>query len=146
MIDFESISHTADFKIKAYGSSIAQLFINALKGMFQMAQPIMKDCAMVDDRIVCKKWSVQRSISVQAYDHESLLVAFLSQALCLADSYNEAYLDATINQLSDTSLTAIVHGNPIQGFSRVEIKAVTYHELAIEKIGEQWQATIIFDI
>lgn len=146
MKDFEFIPHTADIKIKVYGASLEQLFKHALIGMFQAVGPKVKECKKVDDRIVCDKLPEKRSINLNSIDKDALLVDFLSEAVCLSDIHDETYLDVTINELTDTSMTAMLHGIKVQGFDVVEIKAVTYHELNIQCIDGIWQTYIVFDI
>lgn len=146
MSDFHIIPHTADLKIRVFGNTMADLFRNALIGMFQAIKPIAPQCKVVNDRLVCPTLPEKHSITLQAPDRDALLVDFLSEALYLSDVYNQAFLDATFSVLTDTSLQAEVFGINIQGFDVVEIKAVTYHDLAIKHVDGQWQADIVFDI
>lgn len=146
MKDFELIPHTADIKIKVYGKTLEELFKQALIGMFQVVGPKIKECKKINDRIICEVLPEQRVVEIASIDKEALLVDFLSEAVSLSDINDEAYLDVTINKLSDTSLQATLHGVKVQGFDVVEIKAVTYHELDIQCIDGTWQTYIVFDI
>lgn len=144
--DFESIEHTADIKVRVYGATLEQFFRNALIAMFQVIEPRIAESTVINNRVVCDSLPIHRQITISAIDKESLLVDFLSEALCLSDIHNEAYLDTTIEQVTDTSIKATLHGIEVQGFEVVEIKAVTYHELHIKNINGAWQADIVFDI
>ncbi|HEV2916144.1 MAG TPA: archease [Candidatus Babeliales bacterium] len=144
--DFEIIPHTADLQIRVYGKTKQDLFRHALIGMFQSIRPIAPDCHILHDRIVCPHLPIIRQIKVASVDQIGLLVDFLSEALYLSDIYNEAYLDVTIDEFSDTAIQATLYGISIKGFEVVEIKAVTYHNLDIQKIDDHWQADIVFDI
>lgn len=144
--DFESIEHTADIKVRVYGETLPQFFRNAVIAMFQVIKPRIPGCTVINDRIVCKTLPIHREFAITSIDKESVLVDFLSEALCLSDIYNEAYLDATIKLATDTTVTGTLHGIHVQGFEVVEIKAVTYHQLAIKHINGVWQADIVFDI
>jgi len=146
MIDFDVLPHTADIKIRAYGKTKKELFRNALIGMFQAIHPIAPDCEIKDDRVVCATLPKHHPIELKASDEESLIVDFLSEALYLSDVHNQAYLDVIIDDLTDTYIKATVCGVNVTGFEVVEIKAVTYHELAIQKHGDTWQVDIVFDI
>ncbi len=146
MRDFELIDHTADLEIRVYGATIEQLFHNALCGMFQAIKPQIPGCSIKNDRVQCKELSRHHKLHVESPDREALLVDFLSQALYLSDVHNEAYLDVTIHALSDTMIDATIHGAPITGFEDVEIKAVTYHDMKIQKMNGLWQVNIVFDI
>ena len=144
--DFEQLPHTADIKIRVYGTTEKELFKQAVIGMFQVVRPIAPDCKIVDDRVVCDALPITREISLSSIDQSALLIDFLSDILSLSDIHNEAYFDATIHELSDTAIKATIHGVPITGFEVVELKAVTYHECDIKKVGDLFQADIVFDI
>jgi SHS2 domain-containing protein len=146
MKDFELIDHTADLQIRVYGATIEELFRNALCGMFQAIKPDIAGCAMKDDRIICKDLPRHHEIKIESPDQDALLIDFLSRALYLSDVHNEAYLAVTIHTLSDTKIEATIHGAPITGFANVEIKAVTYHDVHIQKKDGLWQTDIVFDI
>lgn len=143
---FELLPHTADIKIRVWGASMPELFSHALYGMFQSIIPHSPYCSYVQGVVVCAELPVTHTIQVIASDTESLLVDFLSEALYLSDVHNEAYFQADISAMDETSLQATIHGVPVTGFDVVEIKAVTYHDLAIKKIDDVWQVDIVFDI
>ena len=144
--DFELLPHTADLKIRVYGSTLQELFRHALFGMFQSIGPRSKICEKKGDRMYCKQLPQHHDIEVHAPDYDALLVDFLSEALSLSDIYNEAYLDATLHELDQHHLKATIHGVPIEGFEVVEIKAVTHHDISIKQINGVWQTEIVFDI
>lgn len=146
MKDFELLPHTADLKIRAYGTTLKELFSNALKGMFTSIHPITSSCSYIQERLVCPSLPKEHSIELNAPDLESLLVNFLSEALYLSDLHNEAYLHADIEFLDNNHIKATISGIAIEGFEVVEIKAVTYHDLKIEKANSMWQVDIVFDI
>jgi len=159
--EFEILPHTADLKIRVYGKDLPMLFCNALKGMFLAIEPVAPGCHYVDNRLVCEKLDVERLITVESSDLPSLLVDYLSEALYLADVHNEAYLDATITEITSTKgikptwrVSAVLKGVKITDFLRGEIKAVTHHRLLVERrtevIGgrdyQGWVAEIVFDL
>jgi SHS2 domain-containing protein len=135
MQPFEIISHTADIKIHVYGTSLKELFIHAVKGMFFCAGPHTLDHASITPRI----------ITLNAPSQDLLLIDFLSECLYLSDIHNETYEHLDIKEISDTHIQAILQGIPIDRFE-IEIKAVTYHDFAITKVDNILQATIVFDI
>lgn len=146
MKDFELLAHTADLKIRIYGKTKQELFRNALHGMFQSIRPISSSCHYNNDRLFCDSLPKRHAIVIDSIDIESLLVDFLSEALYLSDTNNEAYLDVIIEEFGATHIKAIFLGIAIEGFDGVEIKAVTYHDLKIEFINGVWQVEIVFDI
>jgi len=146
MKDFEVLPHTADIKIRVYGNDLKQFFRNAVIGMFQSVGPKAKGCKMESERVICNELPEKRKVEVKAPDIGALLVDFLSEALYLSDVYNEAYLDADIQEVSENHIIATLKGVKVQGFEVVEIKAVTYHELDVENVNGVWQSNVVFDI
>jgi SHS2 domain-containing protein len=133
---FELLPHTADIKIKVFGHSLEDLFENALYALFACVGPIFKKDSQL----------VERVIKVNSLRLELLLVDFLSECLALSDIYHEVYTEVTHIELTRVSVTAQVKGCKITGFSYGEIKAVTYHDLEVKKVNNQWQALLVFDI
>lgn len=144
--DFELIPHTADVQLRVYGATQEQLFTHALAGMFQIMRPQSSACFEQHGRLTCTSFSIKRQVDVSASDMEQLLVDFLSAVLSLSDIYNEAYGAITFIQCTPTHVQAYIQGVSITGFSGVEIKAVTYHDLAIRKSSTGFQVDIVFDI
>lgn len=143
---FTQLPHTADIKIRVFGATKNELFEHAVVGMFQVIGPHAKGCIVKDGMLECPELPKSHEIELESSDSEGLLVDFLSHAWWLCDVYNEAYLDADVELLSDVHLKATVYGVAITGFDVVEIKAVTYHDLRIEQVNGRWQADIVFDI
>lgn len=138
MKKYELLEHTADLKIRAYGKDLPELFSNTLKGMFESCRPT----------IDASQSKITRKIKVHATDLEALLVEFLSQALYLSDVDNEVYFEANViikHKSKKKKLKGKIKGNKVERLG-LEIKAVTWHDLEVKKVNNQWQATILFDI
>ena len=134
--DFEVLSHTSDLKIRAYGNEKKELFKNMLVGMFASIHPtFIKEAA-----------KTEHSFEVHASDIELLLVDFLSHALYLSDIHKEAYVDVAIDEMSDLHIVGRFVGRQIRYFEECEIKAVTYHDLKVEKTDDGYTATVLFDL
>jgi len=144
--DFQQLPHTADIAIRVYGATLAELFRNALVGMFQVVRPLIPSCRIQDDRVVCDELPIRRDVAIDAHDAESLLVDFLSEALYLSDIHNEAYLDAQVEHCTQTHIAATLCGADVEGFQQVELKAVTYHDLKVKKTADGWEVIVVFDI
>ena len=144
--DFEFMEHTADIKVKIYGDSLKDLYTNALKALFQTVLPTAKGCKFKDGQEVCSSFPIKRKISVVSTNRELLLVDFLSEVLSLMDTHDEAYGDVAISFLSDQEIIATLYGISSCDIKGEDVKAITYHELSIEKIDDQWHAIVIFDV
>lgn len=137
MSGFEILEHTGDAKIKVFGKTKPELFLNALKGMMAVLRP----------RIAKRGTSsANRLVDVSSSDINALLVDFLSEVNYLVQINHEVYNQAKFLEFSDTKLKAELSGQPVEEFAE-EIKAVTYHGLDIKPNKKGfWEAEIIFDI
>lgn len=135
----EIIDHTADIGIRVKGSSLEELFLYAAEGMFGILATEKKSVIP----------SISYPVALNADDVEQLLVRWL-QELHLA--YDMRRLVLTHFWIDEISETRVVGGGKGLKFDDTRhragtpIKAVTYHNLKVEKIGGEWVAEVIFDI
>ena len=85
MKSYEFLEHTADIKVRAYGKTLEQAFINAAYALTNI---------VTKDKI---KKIIEKTIKVESEDEKSLLYDFLEQFLILIDS--EGFLLAEIKEL-----------------------------------------------
>jgi SHS2 domain-containing protein len=131
---FEEIEHTADWAYRVWGESLEALFIQAAQGLYCLAGAQLTDQAQVI-----------REIRLQGIDSESLLIAWLNELLHLHDSENLGCDRIEILQLSERSLQARVTAAPVQQWLK-DIKAATYHNLAIRPTENGYDVTIVLDV
>jgi SHS2 domain-containing protein len=133
---FEEIEHTADIALRVYGGGLKELFCNAALGMFSL----MADMALVRPQ-------VERRLSLESMDHETLLVDWLNELLYMAEEHGEIYCEFDIATLSATEIVSQVRG--MQHDSRnllKQIKAATFHDLSIEQTAQGYTTAIVFDV
>jgi len=135
---FREIEHTADVGIEVEADSVADLFACAGKALFSL----MVTVAYVQLR-------EERQISVQAEGWEELFHDWLSHLLVefLQDGFIARQI--TIEEIDETRLRARLLGEKLD-YDRhefeTEIKAVTYHQLAVTHVHDHWRARVIFDV
>lgn len=135
MKKFEFLPHLADLKIRAFGATKEELFLNMLLGMTESQKPEIKE-----------KQRTKREIKIQSLDLPALLVDFLSEVLYLSQVNKEIYNNVKFTKLEDRELKAEIFGQKIERFGE-DIKAVTYHNLDVhQKEDNTWEATVLFDI
>jgi len=135
MKKYETLEHKADLKIKAFGKTKEELFLNMLLGMTESQKPQIKETL-----------TATRKIKVQSPDFETLLVDFLSEVLSLGQINQEIYKSIKFRKFTETQLEGELRGYKTKRFGE-DIKAVTYHDLDIhQKKDGTWEATILFDI
>ena len=135
MKKYLNLEHTADLKIRAFGKTKEDVFSNMAVGMFEN---------ICEKRAILKDQPVKREIKVKANDLAGLLVEFLNELVTLGDINDEIYTDYRL-QISDYRLQGVIRGYKVKGL-KMEVKAVTYNELKIEKKKGKWVAEVVFDI
>ncbi len=137
---YEIFDHTADMGLYIYGRDRKELFAAAAEAlMAQLTNP---------DRI---KPKMEREIILEAESAEELLRKWMAELLYLYQA--ESWLTSGVNfsDLTDTTLKATVLGENLDKSrheQKLEIKAVTWHRLRIEKTGSKGnlRATVVLDI
>ncbi len=135
---YEAFEHTADIGLHVYGSSLRELFVHAAQGM---------ESLMVSPEQV--RIQVSREIVVEGHDIVSLLIAWLNELIFLFDTEYLIFREFEIGSLTEIHLEGRASGEPydVQRHDLGSaIKAVTWHEAAVERTDEGYKARIIFDI
>ncbi len=130
---FEELDHTADWAYRVQGADLCELFVNAARGLFHL-----QGGAPGPE-------TATRSVEVEGFDRETLLINWLNELLFLQEQFGEAYHRFEILELSARRLRARVYGGP-QGQVNKLIKAATFHNLEIKQTAEGWEATIVVDV
>ena len=140
---FRFLEHTADVFVEAWAPTLAELFEEMAKAMFE----IITDTSKVEP-VEC------REISVNGFDLENLLYRWLEELLIIHDSENMVFTEFKVHELSKVSeeeyvIKGVACGeifNPSKHEPRTVVKAVTYAQMKIEKKNDKWRATAVFDI
>lgn len=132
--NFEEIEHTADWAYRVRGKNLAELFVRAAVGLY----------TLVGMQLVSGK-RIRRTIQLKAIDRESLLVAWLNELLYFHESEGLGFESLEIQHLDETSLQAKVTGASTQQWLK-DIKAVTYHNLAIYETESELEVTLVLDV
>ena len=131
---FEEIEHTADVAIRVWGSDLAELFANAAYGMA---------CQLADPGEV--RLTVERQVELEAYDVETLLVAWLGELLYLGERDECVFTEFDMLEVAPTRLRAAARGGAAREY-RGHIKAVTFNELEIRRTESGYETTVVFDV
>ena len=131
---FEEISHTADWSIRVWAKDLGALLTESARGMIALSHAVASPSPRV-----------RRELSLNAVDAESLLVAFLEELLYLAESESLLFDRFEFKSLSETNLHAMMEGGRLRSQEK-EIKAVTFHNLAIRNTERGLEVEIVFDV
>jgi SHS2 domain-containing protein len=135
---FRVLEHTADVGFEAYGRTREEVFANAARALMSL---------LVDLESVEPREAVE--VAVEAPDAPSLLVNWLSELLYLEDAEKRLFRDFDIISLDDRHLKATARGepyDPARHAIKLLVKAVTYHQLALEETAAGWRAQVYVDI
>jgi SHS2 domain-containing protein len=135
---FRILEHPADMGIEARGRSLKSAFRYAALGLLS----IIVDPGSVDP-------AERRSAIVKGSDVENLLVKWLSEIIYLYDG--EDYLVSEINMksLSPTELEADLIGEWVDVKKhrfKMDVKAITYHQLKVEERPDGCLVRVFLDI
>jgi SHS2 domain-containing protein len=136
---YTEIEHTADVGFELTAPGLTASFERAAAAMFDL----MFDLDSVGGgvhRIV--------SVSSRAGDLENMMVRWLTELLFLFDSERMICSAFTVRTLTKDLIEADVSGEVMDSSRheiKTDIKAVTYHELAVEKREGDWRVRVIFD-
>jgi SHS2 domain-containing protein len=138
MKNYRLLEHTADLGIKVWGADLKGLFINAASAMYDLIADIssIKPAISVD-------------IKAEAQDKDELLKNWLSELLYYFHVKDMLFSEFTISRLDDKGVVSTARGekiDPARHGLKHEIKAVTFHNLKIEKEENKQTTEIIFDI
>jgi len=135
-LKYEVLEHKADLKIRAFGKTKEELFLNMLLGMIEG----MKSEARRPEE------KIKQKVKIKSPDLEVLLVDFLSEILYLSQVNKEIYNSIKFKKFTDSELKGELIGQKVERFGE-DIKAVTYHGLEIcQKKDGIWEATVLFNI
>jgi SHS2 domain-containing protein len=132
------VDHTADAGIAVEAPDLVQLFERAAYGMF----------FVITDLAAARATETSR-ISIEASDRVALLVRWLSELNYRHVTEHRIFSKFEVLALSQRHLEAEVSGeifDPARHTIFTEIKAVTFHDLQLERDDRGWKAQIIFDL
>jgi SHS2 domain-containing protein len=137
-VPFEIIEHPADVGFLAYGRTLEELFANAALAMFSLAcEP-----SAIEER-------ERREVEVTGGDHETLLFAWLAELLAISDVEQIFFRRAEVTEVHEGRVRGAATGeryDKLRHRAGTYIKAVTYHQLRVERTPEGWRARVFLDV
>jgi SHS2 domain-containing protein len=137
-LPFRLLEHPSDIGLEVRGATAAEVFSNAARGLMH----IIGESLQVRE-------AEQRTVAISASDLPQLFVRWLSEILFLYDGERFLTAGAAVELIGETGLKAVVLGEPLdpqRHHVMLDVKAVTYHQLLIERRGDGWYARVVFDI
>jgi len=131
---FRENQHTADWELEVWAPDLPSLLEQAARGMYGLSGMRLQD-----------ELRQARTINLHGEDAESLLVQFLSELLWLEQEPGLGFDGFSIHIDSQYNLHAELCGSAIAHLDK-DIKAVTYHNLAVQATQQGLRVIIVFDV
>lgn len=139
---FEFLEHVADAYVAARGQSLEEAFENAALAMFDVMTDTQKVESTVKDEVI-----------IEEYDQKALLYSWLEQLLLKFEIEGKLYSKFEVSELLQTNkgwrLHATIFGerfDPAKHVSKAEVKAVTYHQMEINREDDGYLLRFILDL
>ncbi len=132
------LEHTADMGIEASASSLEELFAEAAYAL--------REVISAEAEATCRQ---DQLVEVTGGDYGELLVAWLNEILYLFEIKGFFPVDFEVEGVAADRLQGRVCGEPFSPLRHTierEVKAVTYHQLLVEKLDGHWQARVYLDL
>lgn len=130
---YEEIDHTADLALKVWGEDFKALLRHAALGLYDLMG--VKELAGS---------YYQRQFTIEGGSLETILVDFLNELLYLAEEKKAIFTSFKFDDIVDC-MEVHCEGQKILSICR-NIKAVTFHNLTIEKTDRGLETIITFDV
>ena len=135
---YELFEHTADVGLRVQADTLEQLLVDAGRGLFSLIVTNLDDVQSV----------FERSYRIDRDQDDFLLFDWLSELLFTFESEKLLLCQFQV-ELQPTLLEATCRGERMD-FDRHqmdhEVKAITYHRLAVEQKDGKWLGEVVLDI
>ncbi len=134
----ELFDHTADVGVRIHAHTMEEIPPAATAGLYEILGHLARTGAPED-------WSYEITGDEAAF----LLRDYLAEVLHLFESDHRALTNIQTHDFSDSHIAITAKSWAVdthQSELNMEIKAITYHELAVQKTSDGYQATYIVDI
>ena len=129
---------TADLTVDAWGETLGEAFESAALATFNAMTPLER----VEKRET-------RTFNVEGGDLGGLLFNFLDALLYIHEVELIVFSGFDVDLVEkEIKLTAVCHGEPFdldRHSQGIAIKAVTFHNMRIEKKGDTWTIRVVLD-
>ena len=135
---YQIFDHTADLGLRVRADSLHELFADAAYGLFSIIVLNLEDVHKVQEK----------NFHLKSGRYDYLLFDWLNELLYTFETEKLLLSDFKV-QVAPSDLRAMCRGqlmNPAVHKMEHEVKAITYHELKLERTEDGWLAEIIVDI
>ncbi len=134
------IDHTADMGISVKAKTPEELYENAARALISV---------ILGDDYHKGKRRENIELNLEGLDWADLMVRWLGEILYLFEGEKKVFVSAKFIRLDTNLLEADIVTTPFNEVHhqvKTFVKAVTYHQARVQKVGDLWETTIIFDV
>ena len=135
---YHQLDHTADVAFEVRGKTLKNLFENAAYALYEF---------MFSKEEVFPEITVD--VEITGIDTEDLLIRWLNELIFISEMDELVFSEFRIVQLRNNHVAAEASGErykPDKHGSCNQVKAATYHNIAIQKDDDGFRSTIVFDV
>jgi SHS2 domain-containing protein len=135
---FEVFEHTADIGLRIRAPDRQSLFADAARSLFSLLVANLDTVRSVQ----------AKSFTIIGHGDDYLLFDWLNELLYTFETERLLFAQFEV-EMDSSGVKAVCHGEPIDTTRHEldhEVKAITYHELKMEKTSDGWLAEVIVDI
>lgn len=139
MARFQILEHTADVGIWAEAVDLPGVFEQATLGLLDIIGTWAPGRA-ADEQV---------ELDIHADDVGALLVDWLGEVLWLGDSRDAVVVSLEMGDVTERAASGRVGIAPRDDAAYeggTQVKAITYHRLAVERTADGWTATVYVDV
>jgi len=135
---YEIFEHTADVGLRARAADLEGLFEEAARALFSVIVADLQTVRPVQ----------QVPVLIEAANTDDLLFDWLAELLYTFETRGLLLAEFDVS-VDEAGLRAIASGEPIDRDRhqlQTEVKAITYHQLKVERDQTGWLAEVIVDV
>lgn len=137
---YELFDHTADLGIRLHAPTLEALIPLAAEALYAVIGELVPERSAALAPVL---------LQFSGDSPDTLLRDYLARLLLDFETRHQIFCDVMVHEFSDRALRAEGRFCPIDATRSIyhrEVKAITYHELAVRKTEGGYEATIIVDI
>jgi SHS2 domain-containing protein len=135
---YELFEHTADLGLRIRAGSLDELFAEAGRALFSVIVVNLDSVRPVQEV----------AFEIKGSRHDDLLADWLGELLYTFETRRVLLSDFHVG-IDENGLAATARGEPFDPKRHeldMEVKAITYHGLKVERDGDGWLAEVIVDL
>ncbi len=135
---FETFDHTADIGLRIVAASLEELFSDAARGL----------TSLIVENIDAVQPTLTESIQLTGTEIDYVLFDWLNELLFRFETRGMLFREFDV-RLDEHGLEATIRGEPLDRSRHHlahEVKAITYHGLAVEQTESGWSVELVLDI